>query len=162
LSLTTDITMALTADPNTELLVARQHIQNHSEAAAFELHWGYPDRVVPCTNDAGSCSYLDAVYWMHDVSILYSWIMWVVIGIGLAVWLIIRVLVPQGSTRSRLDSEAVGPAVKQGIVYRSYRAVLASGRRWLLPEALIGWFGHVSILQIAILAGLCIYLILFS
>lgn len=24
----------------------------------------------------GTCAYLDAVYWMHDVSMLYTFIMW--------------------------------------------------------------------------------------
>lgn len=53
-----------------------RHIQDHSDADGFELHWGYPDRVVPCKNDAGSCAYLDVVYNAHDVGMLYVGILW--------------------------------------------------------------------------------------
>jgi hypothetical protein len=49
-------------------LLRRAHIQEHSNTSISEPHWGYVDRTLPCTNDAGSCEYLDAVYLMHDVS----------------------------------------------------------------------------------------------
>ena len=68
-----------------------RHIQDHDAAnTTEEQHWGYPSRVVPCTNDPGSCEYLKGVYWMHDVSMLYTFILWgVILGI-LAVWVTIR------------------------------------------------------------------------
>lgn len=47
-----------------EVLNAR-HIQMADNTSRLEPHWGYVDRVLPCTNDAGSCEYLDAVYVSH-------------------------------------------------------------------------------------------------
>jgi hypothetical protein len=45
-----------------------RHIQDDHNAKYLEPHWGYFERVRPCVNDNGTCEYLDAVYWMHDVS----------------------------------------------------------------------------------------------
>ena len=53
------------------LLIPRAHIQNFSEASQVEYHWGYAERVVPCTNDKGSCEYLDVVYRSHDLGMYY-------------------------------------------------------------------------------------------
>jgi hypothetical protein len=39
-----------------------RHIQVADNTSYYVPHWGYVDRVLPCTNDAGSCEYLDAVY----------------------------------------------------------------------------------------------------
>jgi len=50
------------------VLEARQHIQNHSAGGDEIFYWGYATRVFPCTNDAGSCEYLDAVYWYVNSS----------------------------------------------------------------------------------------------
>jgi hypothetical protein len=61
------------ADPASAV---RRHIQDEA-AAEWEIpHWGYPSRMMPCTNDPGSCEYLDGVYWMHDVSMLYTCVLW--------------------------------------------------------------------------------------
>lgn len=43
-------------------VVTARHIQMADDSSMLEPHWGYVDRVLPCTNDAGSCEYLDAVY----------------------------------------------------------------------------------------------------
>ncbi|KAK0718962.1 putative FAD binding protein [Apiosordaria backusii] len=67
-------------------ILRRQHIQNFSEASELEPHWGYAYRVVPCTNDPGSCAYLDVVYESHDLGMLYTGIFWAtVLGI-LLLW----------------------------------------------------------------------------
>jgi len=85
-------------------LLLRRHIQEADNNTTFVYHWGYGNRDVPCTSDAESCAYLDAVYvccslgffkveacyllgqslpdtnnsqWMHDVSMLYTFIVWV-------------------------------------------------------------------------------------
>ena len=64
------------------MAVVERHIQDESLAKYLEPHFGYPSRSRPCINDPGSCDYLDNVYWMHDVSMLYSYIMWgVILGI---------------------------------------------------------------------------------
>lgn len=52
-----------------------RHIQDHDAAASSIPHWGYAGRVVPCDRDVGTCEYLDAVYWMHDVSMLYTFVL---------------------------------------------------------------------------------------
>ena len=134
-------------------LLRRQHIQSHGEANTTEqLHWGYPSRVVPCTNDKGSCEYLDGVYWMHDVSMLYTFILWgVLLGI-LAVWLILRGWRMGGRT------QRVG-----GLIDWACDGVQRAKRRWLLVDAPLKWmFGRVTRLQVAVLAALSIYLIIFS
>lgn len=53
--------------------VERSHIQDPDAAESEVPHWGYASRVMPCVNDPGTCEYLDAVYWMHDVSMLYTY-----------------------------------------------------------------------------------------
>lgn len=42
--------------------IEARHIQMADNTSTMEPHWGYVARVLPCTNDAGSCEYLDAVY----------------------------------------------------------------------------------------------------
>ncbi|KAL6856820.1 hypothetical protein J3F83DRAFT_385348 [Trichoderma novae-zelandiae] len=46
---------------NLDSILSARHIQNMSDAAQFEPHWGYADRALPCTNDKGSCEFLDLV-----------------------------------------------------------------------------------------------------
>lgn len=53
------------------MIQERAHIQHFEENSTTVYYWGYGPRIVPCTNDAGSCEYLDAVYWMHTVHMLY-------------------------------------------------------------------------------------------
>lgn len=143
------------------------HIQDMSHAQSLEHHWGYADRVVPCTNDAGSCEYLDAVYWMMDVSMLYTFILWAVIGGLLALWVFLRFAKPSRRTvakafSSKLDLEAPAGRQLQGSVYRAYRASVVGLRKWLLPETLRAIFGNISRLQVLILACILSYLLVFS
>ena len=43
-------------------LLKRQHIQSHGEAnTTTQKYWGYPERILPCTKDVGTCEYLEAV-----------------------------------------------------------------------------------------------------
>jgi len=130
-----------------------RHIQDHNEANTTEQHhWAYPSRVLPCTNDAGTCAYLDAVYWMHDTSMLYTFILWgVLLGI-LAVWMVMRVFRMGGS------QHPLGSLVDHG-----YGSLGRVRRRWLLRDSPWHWlFGRVSRLQIAVLACLLAYLLIFS
>lgn len=140
------------------------HIQNASEAALLIPHWGYASRSFPCTNDAGSCEYLDAVYWMHDVSMLYTFIMWAVIGGVLVLWMLSR-LFPRQSRQLAIEKPEEGAhqePPQQTLLYRSRAAIAASYRKYLLPEAFGSFFGHVTRLQILILAILLGYLLIFS
>src|SRR5689334_2341726 len=91
-----------------------RHIQDHTDGAQEKYYWGYPSRVVPCKNDPGSCAYLDGVYWMHTVSMLYTFILWAVIGALLLLIVLSRLFRPK---RARiLDSDGTP---KQSILYRS-------------------------------------------
>jgi ferric-chelate reductase len=120
-----------------------RHIQDFSNASGLEPHWGYVDRVLPCTNDAGSCAYLDVVYHSHDMGMLYTGIMWSVIGGVLLVWAILR----------RLDVNT-----------RPSNALNVFSRRWLLPEFRMGRFifGQTTRLQVVVLACAAAYLLIFS
>ncbi|KAF2183320.1 hypothetical protein K469DRAFT_710844 [Zopfia rhizophila CBS 207.26] len=138
-------------------LLPRQHIQDHDSANAVKHYWGYPDRVIPCTNDKGSCEYLDGVYWMHTVSMLYTFIMWAVIGGILLVIVLARLFRPH-----RKGTGAESQKLKQGFLYRSWRSVASGCRRYLLPESLPRFFPNTTRLQIVILATICVYLTIFS
>nr|POF17529.1 ferric/cupric reductase transmembrane component 2 [Quercus suber] len=80
----------MVSDPKARSLQLR-HIQDHNEANTTLRHyWGYPDRVLPCTKDVGTCEYLDSVYTMHQTSMLYTFILWaLLLGVPL-LWLVIR------------------------------------------------------------------------
>lgn len=145
----------------------RRHIQDESSAQALEHHWGYADRVVPCTNDAGTCEYLDAVYWMMDMSMLYTFILWAVIGGLLALWVFLRFAKPSRKLFHRVfqgkeDLEAPASRDLQSSVYRAYRTTVVALRRWLLPETLRSIFGNISRLQVLILACILVYLLVFT
>jgi ferric-chelate reductase len=40
------------------LSVIQRYIQEASNTSLLEPHWGYVNRILPCTNDIGSCEYL--------------------------------------------------------------------------------------------------------
>ncbi|KAF2261450.1 hypothetical protein CC78DRAFT_470326 [Lojkania enalia] len=138
-------------------LVAR-HIQDHSSAENEKYYWGYPSRVVPCTNDPGSCEYLDGVYWMHTVSMLYTFILWAVIGGILLIIVLGRLVKPH----KRALTYGVQENEKQDFVYRIWRSTASTSRRYLLPESFPRLFPNTTRLQILILAALCVYLTIFS
>lgn len=141
----------------------RQHIQDHAAATSVRVHWGYASRVIPCVNDAGTCEYLDQVYWMHDVSMLYTFIMWAVIGALLALFIFLRIIKPQSRRQPRLSIGAAEQAESgESSFYRAWRGIQATLRRALLPESLVGWFGRVTRLQLLILAIISGYLLIFT
>lgn len=143
----------------------RRHIQNMSEATLQTPHWGYASRSFPCTNDAGSCAYLDAVYWMHDVSMLYTFIMWAVLAGILFFWFMFRWMKPSPVAHTSKGEDEASLKMTDTVenaFYRATRAMAASFRRCLLPESLVRYFGHVTRLQLVILAILSGYLLVFS
>ncbi len=85
-------------------------IQNFTDAAHTEPHWGYSDRVVPCTNDPGSCAYLDAVYSAHDRGMLYMGILWASIGGILLIWAVGKKVASAKMSPGGLDAQRGGAA----------------------------------------------------
>ncbi|KAF2653192.1 ferric reductase [Lophiostoma macrostomum CBS 122681] len=152
------------------MLDSRAHIQNFSEASAVEPHWGYADRIVPCTNDAGSCEYLDIVYHAHDVGILYTGIIWATIGAVLLVWAVGRQFArsqPSGvqlpiPAEAEARESGEGVQRKRSAFERLQRAGQSYARQYLLPDAARCIFGRVTRTQVLILVVLTGYLTVFS
>ncbi|KAI8931548.1 hypothetical protein NX059_011203 [Plenodomus lindquistii] len=139
------------------------HIQNFSDASAVEPHWGYADRVMPCTNDPGSCEYLDVVYHSHDIGMYYTGIIWATIGGILLIWAIGRHFAASQPSGVRLPAES-GEDVKQNrsSFERLQRAIPAYARQYLLPDAARPIFGRVTRTQVLTLVVLTGYLAIFS
>lgn len=144
------------------MYLSSRHIQNMSEATSLQRHWGYADRAVPCTNDAGSCAYLDVVYHSHDLGMMYCGIMWASILAILFLWVIYKWSSASPSNHS--------PATKRGehlgqsmTTYDRILSTLATYRRqYLLPEFARPIFGRTTRTQILVLAVLTGYLTIFS
>ena len=134
-------------------LTPRNHIQDFGASNTTTIqHWGYVSRVLPCTSGAGTCAYLDAVYHMHDLSMLYTFILWGVLLGVLVSWVTLRGWRMGGSER-RMQSWVDGVCDR----------VQYAKRRWLLSDAPATWlFGKVSRLQVAVLAVMLGYLLIFS
>lgn len=151
-----------------DFLAARAHIQNFTDvnSSNIEPHWGYADRILPCTNDAGSCEYLDVVYHSHDLSMLYTGIFWSsILGI-LLLWGIARRIFPPrpadefAASLAKTESQAENASL--GGVEKVKRTVASLRRRFLLADFSPRLLGHVTRLQIAILLVLAAYLAVLS
>ncbi|TLD05174.1 uncharacterized protein PgNI_09150 [Pyricularia grisea] len=145
--------------------LSARHIQDFSNATNVVSYWGYADRVVPCTNDAGSCEYLDLVYESHSTSMLYTGIMWALILGILLVWAFMRKVFPSAPAPTDVASSSRvedGQAPAQSAITRLRNSIASASRRWLLPESLRWLFGHTTRLQLAVLAIVIIYLTIFS
>lgn len=143
-------------------LVKRQHIQHADAESKLEPHWGYANRILPCTNDLGTCEYLDGVYWMHDTSMLYTFIMWAVIGVLLIIAIGIRLVKLSAKQKHARGSEGHQVEATFSLYYRLWRGLRSSTRRFLLPEGFVKFFGHVTKLQLLVLFMLSAYLLVFS
>ncbi|KAK2012722.1 ferric reductase like transmembrane component [Colletotrichum eremochloae] len=143
--------------------LAARHIQDFSNAASLEPHWGYSDRVVPCTNDAGSCAYLDVVYNSHDLGMLYSGILWIIIGGILLVWAVGRRALPSLSEEDVLRAALLEDSRKRrSFLNRLCQAISSGMNRYLLPDFIRPIFGRTTRLQVLILVVLSGYLLIFS
>ncbi|KAK2039926.1 ferric reductase like transmembrane component [Colletotrichum somersetense] len=143
--------------------LAARHIQDFSDAASLEPHWGYSDRVVPCTNDAGSCAYLDVVYDSHDLGMLYSGILWIIICGILLVWAVGRRALPSRSEEDVLRAALLEDSPRSKSFLNRLRQAISSGmNRYLLPDFIRPIFGRTTRLQVLILAVLSGYLLIFS
>lgn len=153
-------------------LISRAHIQNFTGANASNIqqHWGYADRIVPCTNDAGSCEYLDVAYHSHDLGILYVGIFWSSILAILLLWGVGRRVFPSQRGDDAVISSILGESQQQrpgrdggGGIEKLKRTIASFSRRYLLPDfapRLLG--GHVTRLQVAVLLILGAYLTILS
>lgn len=144
--------------------LSARHIQDESTAESLEPHWGYVERVIPCTNDAGSCSYLDAVYNGHDLGMLYSAILWATIVGVVFVWAIARRLWPSPQADTIVPGSVEGGILttSNSRSLRLKRTLAAHGRRYLLPDAARAIFGRTTRLQVLILAILAGYLLIWN
>lgn len=133
-----------------------RHIQNMSEAESVEPHWGYADRMVPCTNDKGSCEYLDLVYYAHDVGMLYTGIIWGTILAILLVWGIVRHINTPSSppTAPGLTSKGGFAKVRQ--------TLSAATRKYLLPDSIRSIFGRTTRFQVLVMLTLLGYLTIWT
>lgn len=141
-------------------------IQNFTDGTR-EPHWGYVDRVLPCTSGAGTCAYLDLVYHTHDLSMLYSGILWSAIGGILLLWGIGRRLFSSPTADDLLlftagKEELRGQQRTIGGVEKLKRTVASLATRYLLPEFAPRILGHVTRLQVLVMLILSGYLIIFS
>lgn len=148
-----------------EALLAARHIQNMSAAAMLEPHWGYADRALPCTGD--SCAYLDLVYIAHDRSMLYSGIMYALVGGLLFGWAVGRRLWsrPQADAIiNNTDAEKTTTAneAPRTTISRMQNTIAALSRKYLLPDSVRAIFGRTTRLQVLVLAVISSYLIIFS
>ncbi|KAE8219662.1 hypothetical protein CF319_g6685 [Tilletia indica] len=147
----------------------KRHIQDFHNAAKLEPHWGYAARVIPCTNDPGSCAYLDVVYGSHDRGMIYVAIIWATIVLILVVWGVGRLIAPKvlrkaGPNVPTLPSEE-DSSIRRGPSALTRQVVAASAtlRHYLLPDiGLRRIFGRVTRFQVLILAILVGYLIIWS
>ncbi|KAK4126983.1 putative FAD binding protein [Parathielavia appendiculata] len=159
------------------MTLAPRHIQDWSTAAFLEPHWGYADRVIPCTNDRGSCEYLDVVYSAHDQGMIYSGIFWLTIGGVLLVWALGRRIFParepvddliaqlsqqhQNQPSPSLESQLRPPP--KSTLTRAWTTLRIALRSYLLPTTpLRPLFGTATRLQLVILCFLIAYLTLWS
>ncbi|KAK2601439.1 hypothetical protein N8I77_010888 [Diaporthe amygdali] len=147
--------------------LAARHIQNFSDTdgSTLEPHWGYADRILPCTNDAGSCAYLDLVYHSHDLSMLYTGIFWALIAGVLLLWGLGRRIFPSPTADEAITSGA--KAESQGTktiggLEKLKRSISSFRRTYLLPDFAPRVLGHVTRLQVLILFILGGYLTVFS
>jgi hypothetical protein len=104
---------------------------------------------------------------MHDLSMLYTFILWAVIGGLLSIWVVVRVFRPRQGSKGNVDGalrdvEGLASGDNRSTALRIWRAMVATTSHYLLPESFTDLFGHVSRVQLVVLAGLLAYLLIFS
>ncbi|KAL4895364.1 ferric reductase like transmembrane component-domain-containing protein [Aspergillus ambiguus] len=143
------------------MLSPRHSSHEVKEGGNYTYHWGYFTREVPCTDDPGACAYLDTVYHGHDVSVMYSAIMWGVI-LGIVLLLFIAHYCDPIVRSARKSSETECPHTGQSALYRIKRMFGAIYHRHFLREALTPIFGHTTRFNILLLAIIVGYLTIFT
>ncbi|KAK4140048.1 ferric reductase transmembrane component 3 [Dichotomopilus funicola] len=151
-----------------------RHIQNLSSASNLEPHWGYASRAVPCTNDPGSCAYLDAVYDAHDRGMVYTGIFWLTLVGLVGGWGVLRILLrPRGGSvvdgdqgeKQQGEEEQQQPNSILSTTTRLVQTLHTTTTHHLLPSSpvfLSPLLGHPTRLQLLLLTILTSYLTLFT
>jgi hypothetical protein len=49
-------------------MLETRHIQELDANSTIKHYWGYADRILPCTKDAGTCAYLDSLRYGKSVT----------------------------------------------------------------------------------------------
>lgn len=145
----------------THALVER-HIQDFGSARSLQKHWGYADRLLPCPNDPGACAYLDAVYHSHDLSMLYAFILWAVIGGVFVIWGVGRHFCPSRQTAVLPVDASNERRSSQNVCYRLTRCIASLRHHHLDRESFRPIFGRFTRLQVLILAVIAGYLAIFT
>lgn len=143
-------------------MLSPRHGSSGSGDGVMQHHWGYFTRELPCTSDAGNCAYLDAVYGGHDLSMIYSAILWAVIGGVLLFCAVVNYFPVSRRVTGAGTKEVEQPNERQGTVYRVWRSVITLSNRYLLSESLTPVFGHTTRLNILVLVILIGYLTIFT
>ncbi|TDZ19371.1 Ferric/cupric reductase transmembrane component 2 [Colletotrichum orbiculare MAFF 240422] len=148
--------------------------QNTSSGGLVD-YWGYAARVVPCTNDPGTCEYFESVYGGHERGMLYTGIIWATLGGILLIWAVGRHFwsprraaevpvtksAPTEKQQQQQQQQVAGKPRDAGLG-RLGRAFAATVRSYTLPESVRSVFGRTTRLQVVILAALTAYLAVFS
>lgn len=143
-----------------------QDFSNVSTDTQLVRHWGYASRMLPCTNDPGSCAYLDLVYSAHDLGMIYSGIFWITIIAILLAWAVGRKVfqstrpVDFSTSRDAESTKKRRHTVSFGARLRT--SLSAMNRSYLLPNSIISIFGHTTRLQVTILMILSAYLTIWT
>ena len=146
-------------------MLSPRHGDMPTDGPGVQHHWGYFSRQLPCTSDPGNCAYLDAVYGNHDLSMIYSAILWAVIGGILVLAALAHYSIPISrriTTDTKTQTVEEQPSERQNALYRGCRAVHAILNRHLLPESFVSLFGHTTRLNLLVLVVLIGYLTIFT
>ncbi|TLD04988.1 uncharacterized protein PgNI_09242 [Pyricularia grisea] len=132
-----------------------------SSNSTQQWYYGYAPRTLPCAADEPTCAYYEALWSSNDRGILYSGILWILVGVALLVTAVLRRALLSRQTRPSTTASEGESLI--GVKRPSrLRAVAASARRYLLPDSIHFFFGRTTRLQILVLAILMTYLTIFS
>ena len=146
-------------------MLSPRHGDMPTDGPGVQHHWGYFSRQLPCTSDPGNCAYLDTVYGNHDLSMIYSAILWAAIGGILVLAALAHYSIPisrRVTTDTKAQTIEEQPNERQNALYRGCRAVHAVLNRHLLPESFVSLFGHTTRLNLLVLVVLIGYLTIFT
>lgn len=123
---------------------------------------------MPCTNDPGSCAYLNEVYNSHDKGMLASGIFWAIFGGTFIVWgIYMRVF--RDSYNNQTEKYSPGEATEQKKTTRKRSLLVhlslvfaSQSRRLLLPDFFRPIFGRTTRFQVLNLAIISGYLLVWS
>jgi predicted ferric reductase len=144
-------------------LTKRQGYQSQNLSEGTNVaYWGYAVRVLPCTNDPGTCEYFEAVYGGHETGMLYTGILWATLGGLIFLFAVGRHFWARQRGAELVASSVSSSRERSSALTRLTRSVGSAKRRFLLPDSIHVLFGRVTRLQVLILLILTGYLTIFS